>query len=156
MKNKYMIKNILLILLLLISNFGYSQRPNFDEVYNKIVQSKIKFPGLIMALAVAESGYNSYDEDSALIKANNLWLLPRTKNCNCTKDSTTRLAKYETIDISIADLNRKIGKLISGCRDEEQAVTILCWYYTEYVDVNMSPKNWIQRLQSIRGDTPYE
>ncbi len=146
---------------MLITSIGYSQTlqksssQKFGEVYMKILASKIKFPGLIMSLAVAESGFNSYDEDSFLTKSNNLWLLTKTKKCNCVMDSVTGLANYKTIDIAISDLNRRIGRLISGCKDEDQAIIVLCWYYTSNAEKSIPPSLWEKRLRLIRNDMPY-
>lgn len=150
-------KNKILILLLFLSVFTYGQNTHlkFSKVYNKVKESNIKFPGLIMALSVAESGFNSYDEDTILVNSFNLWNLTTNKKCNCKVDPITGLAQYDSLDLSIIDLNKRIGKLISGCKDEEQAITVLCWYYLETTDRQMTPNNWKKRLQLIRNDMPY-
>ncbi len=90
-------KNKILILLLFLSVFTYGQNTHlkFSKVYNKVKESNIKFPGLIMALSVAESGFNSYDEDTILVNSFNLWNLTTNKKCNCKYGLCRKMANIE-------------------------------------------------------------
>lgn len=143
-------------LLMLLLAHGVFGQVSFDTLYAKVKHSGTKFPGLIVALAVAESGYNSADEDSFLMISNNIWVLTKNSKCGCAVDSVTGLARYANIDSSIADMNRRIGRLISACSSEEQAITVLAWYYLQKVDRHMEYEEWKKRLTTIRNDTPLE